>query len=101
MDKEAGERVPDFTASQLSTLQYLNSALQEETCHFRDLLMIMVKNLTTPRRHSITSNSPGLFSFALYILGHYGGNDHLCSGASFHSILKYNRNSICHPHLHQ
>lgn len=40
MDKE----VPNFTASQLSTLQHLNSAVHEEPRHCRDLPMIMVKN---------------------------------------------------------
>lgn len=56
MDKE----VPDFTPSQLTTLQHLNSAVHEETCHYRDLPMIMVKNPESHEAQMSCCVVPGL-----------------------------------------
>lgn len=142
-----GKEVPDFTASQLSTLQHLNSVVHEEPCHCRDLPMIMVKNPTRPRCHAVVpcvfqmpvrsynhgsyhgyavtkisqhislntllinrifhkeilyrqQKSWSIFLLLFTFLVTRRGNDYLCSGGIFHSILKCNRNSIYHSQLH-
>lgn len=69
MDKE----IPDFTPSQLSTLQHLNSAVHEETCHYRDLPMIMVKN---PECHEAQMSCCSTQAFQMPVCSYNYGSYH-------------------------
>lgn len=80
MDKE----VPDFTASQLSTLQHLNSAVHEEPCHCRDLPMIMVKNPTRPRCHAVV---PCAFQMPVHSYNHGSYHGYAVTKISKHMSL--------------